>query len=339
MRIRWFVGLGIMTAVGAWALACTTAAASPSPAETPVSRPAAMNGRDSLLWIEMQNVNLRVDPKNAMRVRTLRGQVIPTTAGTIAVLDDPSSFSIRATSGVVALDGGAITSLLNNIAFNYPGAPIKNLRVWIDDGKVVQRGTLHKGVDIPFEMASVPVLEPDGRIKLHPDRLSIFGVNGLVLMRALGLRLDKMMDLRGSRGASVAGDDIFLDPLKIIPPPTVQGRLTAVRIEGNLLVQEFARTADDSIFGTYVVPDSGSKNFIYFRGGNLRFGKLTMTDTDLLIHDDDESDPFDLYFTQYNRQLAAGYSKNLLNFGLRTWMVDYNELPDAGRPVAVARRP
>src|SRR5262245_352497 len=126
MRTRWFVALGIVTAVSAWALACTSAAASPSPAEAPVSRP-AVNGKDSLLWIEMQNVNLRVDPKNAMRVRTLRGQVIPTTPGTIAVLDDPSSFSIRATSGVVALDGGAITSLLNNIAFNYPGAPLKGL--------------------------------------------------------------------------------------------------------------------------------------------------------------------------------------------------------------------
>jgi hypothetical protein len=156
--------------------------------------------------------------------------------------------------------------------------------------------------------------------------MKIFGVNGTALMHALGLRLDKMMDLRGARGVSVQGDDLYLEPLRIIPPPTVEGTLTAVRVEGAYLVQQFARTADDSIFGSYVQPDSGSRNFIYFRGGQLRFGKLTMDDTDLLIHDADERDPLDLYFADYNRQLVAGHTSNLANYGLRTWMVDYGKL-------------
>ena len=237
-----------------------------------------------------------------------------------------------ATSGDVALDGGAITALLNEIAFNYPGAPLGHLRVRIEEGKVVQRGTLHKGVSIPFEMWSVPVLQPDGRLRLHPDKLQIFGVNGLKLMRALGLHLDRMMDLSKARGASVKGDDIYLDPLKIIPPPVVVGRLRAVRIEGPLLVMEFATTPADTIFGSYVVPDSGSRNFIYFRGGRLRFGKLTMEDTDLLIHDADERDPFDLYFAEYNKQLVAGHTRNLANYGLRTWMVDYGKVAGSGTP-------
>lgn len=274
----------------------------------------------------MRNVDLHIDPQHVMRVRTLRGEVVPSKPGTIAWLDQPSSFHIRATSGTVALDGDAITTLLNTIAFNYPGAPIKDLKVRIENGSVVQKGTLHKGVDIPFEMWSVPVLQPDGLLRLHPDKLHIFGVNGLALMHALGLHLDKMMDLSKATGASVKGDDIYLDPLKIIPPPVVDGHLASVKIEGELLVQEFARTPDDTMFGTFVKPDSGSANFVYFRGGMLRFGRLTMTDTDLLIHDADERDPFDLYFADYNRQLVAGHTKNLPNYGLRTWMVDYDKL-------------
>lgn len=284
-------------------------------------------GPDSLLWIEMRNVDLHINPRSFMRIKSLRGQVVTTNPGSIAWLDQPTSFRIRASSGVVALDGDAIAALLNEIAFNYPGAPIKNLKIKIEDGSVVQNGTLHKGVDIPFQMWSVPVLLSDGRLRLHPDRMKIFGVNGLTLMRALGLHLDKMMDLSKARGASVLGDDIFLDPLQIIPPPHVEGRLRAIRIEGPLMIQEFSRTADDTIFGTFVKPDSGSRNFIYFRGGMLRFGKLTMADTDLLIHDGDEKDPFDLYFTEYNRQLVAGHTSNLANYGLRTWMVDYGKLP------------
>jgi hypothetical protein len=285
---------------------------------------------DSILWMEMRSVDLHIDDRNVMHMRTLRGEVLPTTAGGVAWLDDPKSFRIRATSGLVALDGDAIAALLNEVAFNYPGAPIKHLRVRIENGAVVQRGTLHKGVDIPFEMRAVPELQADGRLRLHPDRLRIFSVDGIKLMRALGLRLDKLMDLRKARGASVKGNDIFLDPLQIIPPPTVEGRLTSVRVEGNLLVQEFARTPDDTIFGTYVRPDSGARNFIYFRGGKLRFGKLTMTDTDLLIHDNDERDPFDLFFAEYNRQLVAGHTRNLPNLGLRTWMVDYGKLGQPG---------
>lgn len=280
-------------------------------------------------WIEMRNVDLHIDARNVMRVQSLRGEVVPTTAGTVAWLDEPTSFKIRATSGRVALDGAGITALLNEIAFNYPDAPIKHLQVRIEDGKVVQKGTLHKGVDINFEMWAIPVLQPDGRLKLHPDKLRILGVDGLALMHALGLHLDKMMDLSKAHGASVKDDDIFLDPLAIIPPPLVDGKLSGVHIEGSLLVQDFARTADDTVFGKLVKPDSDARNFIYFRGGELKFGKLTMTDTDLLIRDDDEHDPLDLYFAEYNKQLAAGHTKNLANLGLRTWMVDYAKVAGA----------
>lgn len=294
-------------------------------------------GGDSILWMEMRNVDLHVDPRNAMHVRSLRGEVL-TKPGTIAWLDDPASFRIRATSGVVTLDGAAISALLNEVAFNYPGAPITNLRVTIEDGSVVQRGTLHKGVALPFQMWAVPELQPDGRLKLHPHKLTILGVNGLSLMHALGLHLDKMMDLSKARGVSVKGDDLYLEPLAIIPHPMVEGKLTSVKVEGAFLVQTFARTPDDTIFGTFVKADSGSHNFIYFRGGTLRFGRLTMTDTDLLIHDADERDAFDLYFPEYNKQLVAGHTANLPNLGLRTWMVDYGKLGKPGFERTFSRR-
>ncbi|MFL5620752.1 MAG: hypothetical protein ACJ79A_20420 [Gemmatimonadaceae bacterium] len=316
----------------------TLARAAPNGAESSAtSADRAGADRDATLWMEMRNVDLHINPRSVMHVQSLRGQVL-TKPGVIAWLDQPASFKVRATSGVVTLNGDAISALLNDVAFNYPGAPIRNLRVTIENGSLVQRGTLLKGVPIPFQMWSVPVLQPDGRLKLHPDRLKILGVNGSALMHALGLHLDKMMNLSKARGASVTGDDIYLDPLQIIPRPMVEGKVTSVRIEGTLLVQEFARTADDTIFGTFVKPDSGSRNFVYFRGGILRFGKLTMTDTDLLIHDDDEGDPFDLYFAEYNRQLVAGHTNNLPNLGLRTWMVDYAKLGVAAREKSVARR-
>src|SRR5437764_8264650 len=168
----------LLTALAAAALAWqqTTLARAAVMRTTPTATRVAPPVADSILWIEMQNVDLHINPRNAMRIRSLRGQVM-TKPGTIAWLDDPTSFRIRATSGVVALDGDAISALMNDVAFNYPGAPITNLRVTIENGSVVQRGTLHRVVALAFQMWSVPAMQPDGRLKLHPDRLRIRGVN------------------------------------------------------------------------------------------------------------------------------------------------------------------
>ena len=63
-----------------------------------------------------------------------------------------------------------------------------------------------------------------------------------------------------------------------------------------------------------------------YRGAQLRFGKLTMNDTDLMIIDLDPKDPFDFYLDHYKEQLVAGYSKTTPSFGLRTYMRDFNKL-------------
>jgi hypothetical protein len=65
---------------------------------------------------------------------------------------------------------------------------------------------------------------------------------------------------------------------------------------------------------------------MYYRGGTLRFGKLTMSDADLALIDLQPADPFDFYQDQYLRQLVAGYSKTTLAHGLNVYMPDYRRL-------------
>jgi hypothetical protein len=271
-----------------------------------------------------------------MRVRELHGQVSSTKPGTVPLLDDPSSFRIRVTNGTVDLSGPDLAALLNEYVFAYKGAPIRDLRARVDGSTVIFDGIMHKGVDLPFEMTSELSLEPDGRIRSHPRKMKMLGINGEKLLHALGLHLDKILDLTGSRGASVNGDDLLLDPTKMIPPPAIEGRLSSVRVEGDHISQSFVRTADDSIFDSRVRPDSTAHHYVYFRGGQLRFGKLLMTDTDLLIADADESDPLDLYMAKYNTQLVAGTTRNLPNLGLRVSMPDYNDVV-SGRVVALSK--
>jgi hypothetical protein len=69
-----------------------------------------------------------------------------------------------------------------------------------------------------------------------------------------------------------------------------------------------------------------------YRGGILRFGRLTMTDVDMQLIDADPTDPFEFFPDHYNDQLVAGYSKTTASGGLRVYMPDYNKISKRLQP-------
>ena len=115
---------------------------------------------------------------------------------------------------------------------------------------------------------------------------------------------------------------MILDPSTLLPPPAMHGRIVAVRIEKDVLVQVFGPAGEKPLS-----PPATSKNYIYWRGGQLSFGKLTMTETDLELVDEDPRDAFDFSVDRWNEQLVAGYSKITPMRGLKAHMPDYNDLP------------
>jgi hypothetical protein len=151
------------------------------------------------------------------------------------------------------------------------------------------------------------------------------GVGGL--MKFLGLHLEKLIKLRGERGVRIEKDDFYLSPAKLLPPPTVQGRVGKVEVNDSEVVQTFQPTNGQKA-EPLTVPDPKAENYMFYRGGTLRFGKLTMHDTDLLIRDAEPQDPFDFFLDQYNAQLVAGYSKNTPDHGLIVVMQDWKRTPE-----------
>jgi hypothetical protein len=283
-------------------------------------------------WVEMRNVELHLSDQVAVRVRTLRGEVVRTVADRPAALDSPGSFRIRVTSAHVALTGNDLGAILNTVVFAYPNAPLRDVQIRTDGSEIIQTGIMHKGADFHFRLRGTLTLMPDGRIRIHPTAVRVLGLNGEKALHFVGLHLDNLLDLKGARGASVKGDDFFLDPLLILPPPAIEGHLGSISIAGDSVVEDFTKQADDSVFGHYVRADTEDPNYIYFRGGLLRFGKLLMTDTDLRIVDADPRTPFDMNLPHYARQLVAGQSRTLANQGLVVHMPDYATLVAAGKP-------
>jgi hypothetical protein len=109
----------------------------------------------------------------------------------------------------------------------------------------------------------------------------------------------------------------------VLPPPEIQGRLTHVAISGGQLVQTFGSSTAPA---RLLQSDRKDRNYVYFSGSDIRFGKLTMAGADLELIDADPNDPFDFFPARYDRQLVAGYSKNTASGGLRTYMPDYGDL-------------
>ena len=99
-----------------------------------------------------------------------------------------------------------------------------------------------------------------------------------------------------------------------------------MRVVNDELVQEIGPLPgpDAQIASIPTPPDTSAKNYMYYRGGHLHFGrKLLMTDADMQVLDADPSDAFDFDLDHYMVQLVAGYSRTLANAAL--WVV----MPDA----------
>jgi hypothetical protein len=284
--------------------------------------------------LEMKNVDFRVQRDITFQIRKLRGRMKSTQQDRPVTFDDASSFKLDVDSAEMAITADGLSRLLNNYAFAYEGAPLKNITVTIAGNRIKQKGTMHKGVDLPFELEGSLAPTPDGNIRLHADKIKSAHVPFKGLMHLFGEDLSKLVNVNEARGVRIEGDDIVLFPSRLTPPPHLEGRVTAVRLEGNKIVEVFG----SSSAAAPLHPPLEAANYIYHRGGVLRFGKLTMTDSDLEIIDNDPSNPFDFFLADYNAQLVAGYSKNTPSHGLIVRMPDYGRLHAAASPSHASSR-
>jgi hypothetical protein len=270
--------------------------------------------------IEMRNVRLHVASDAVLDVKWLKGS-LRSAPGHIPIFDDQSSYTMEIADGEMAVEASSLTSLVNR-AFDYKGSALSDLRISVEDGHLVQRGTLKKGISVPFTITADVTATSDGRLAVHPIKVKTAGVPSTKIMSLFGVELDDILKSRPDRGVDFKDNDLFLDATRLLPSPRTTGRLTNAFIRGNTLVQVFGKGAGAGARAT--------GNYIWFRGASIRFGRLTMSEADLKLIDMDSRDPFDFYSARYNEQLVAGYSKNTADHALRTYMPDFSDLHRAG---------
>jgi hypothetical protein len=323
---RWRTGVALRLAAGAGVLAvgCSRApAATPAcDCADPEARPAGTTGREPSrgpVAVDFRNVHLHVADGVVLEVRHLRGALTSVRENAPPTFDDIHSYSLRIDRGEVAMSPASLTRLLNDRVFADASSSIRDIEVSIEDGRLRQTGTLRKGVSVPFSILADVTVTRDGRMALRPQSVKAAGMPAKGVMKFLHLELDDLVKSNPGRGFETNGDTTYIDPTKLLPAPRVSGRVTAVRVENDRLVQ---------VFGDGAEPEGNraAGNYMHYRGNVLKFGRLTMNDTDMRLIDADGRDAFDFSPTQYVKQLVAGYSKNSPDGSLRVFMPDYDDV-------------
>jgi hypothetical protein len=279
--------------------------------------------------VEMSNVDLHVTRGVTLRVRHLRGRFEPTGRKDMPYLEDKLSYVVEIDSGEIALEMASLNALMAK-TLGQGRSNVEKLRISTDDKSGLrQQGVLKKGIKVPFDVKGAVEATPDGRIRMRAAAVRGFGVPVNPMMKLLGLEMDDLLKVEPGHGVTVDDNDLLLDPQRLVPPPLIRGKVTSVRVADGAIVQTFGSGERQRLS-----PPAVSRNYIYWRGGTLQFGKLTMTDTDLELVDEDPGDPFDFSIDQWNDQLVAGYSKNTPNRGLKAHMPDHNDLnrQTSGKP-------
>jgi hypothetical protein len=279
---------------------------------------------------EMRNVMYHFTDKVTVQILQLRGTLVPVRQDSLPIFDDSRSFNLEISSADINMTTDSLANVLNQYVFAASDAPLKGLSITAEGNSLKVKGKLHAKGDISFETVGTISATPEGQIRIHAEKVKAAHLPVKGLMELLGLKIADLINTKKVRGVRSEENDLILDPEQILPPPHIEGRITAVRIQGNQIVQ---------VYGNKPKADptpAVSGNYMAYHGAQLRFGKLTMSDTDMILIDMDPKDPFDFYLDHYRDQLAAGYTKITPEFGLRVFMRDYNKLRKEQRPTKKA---
>jgi hypothetical protein len=306
------------------AIICTVLLADPGGVSSSQTPAPAKGPPTTRCGIEMRNVSLHVAEGVVLEVRSLDGEFISHSRVDPPVFDDPKSYTLRLRTADLGMDGASLTNLLQQALKSHP-SPLKDVRVTIENGELHAAGKLQKGVPVPFSMTATVSAAPDGSMRLHATKLKAVGVPVKGLLDLLGLDMATLMKMPPGSGMRADGDDLLMDTAAMLPPPQTEGRLQRVVVSGNRLSMRMTGAASPPPRPA-TLPLPSARNYLYFFGGTIRFGKLTMSDADMQLIDADPSNPFDFFPDHYEDQLVAGYSHNTRRKGLQVFMPDYSRV-------------
>jgi len=286
---------------------------------------------------DFRNVMFHLTPDAAAHLETVSGELWPVGKYEMPVFDDKASFELHVANGTISITLDALAKIMNEHVFARTDAPMKDISIQIKEDRLVIKGKLHSKGDLPFETAGEMSVNTDGRLRLRTEKVKALKLPVQKVMALFGIELANLINTNKIPGMDTDKNDLILDLGGLLPPPHIRGRIASARLERSAIVVVYGDGGKQSAAaaGAGERGDaSPAGNYMVFRGHRVKFGKLTMEDTDLRVIDLDPKDPLDWEQDRYQDQLVAGYSKSTDKFGLRAYVKDIAKLPKrpAGKP-------
>lgn len=301
------------------------AAVAPSAARAqPVKRPIAGG---TVTNIYAHNLRLHQGPSFRVYVRWLRGQMKPQHKGVNPSFDDPESFYLNVTNGVLRANLGDICNVLNAKSVN---APLRDIQLSGSGDQVKITGKFHKLVSVPVELMGT--LKPAGnnRIQMHISKINLLKIPFKSLLGDFHVTLGSLMSSGKIPGLEVSGNDLYFNTEELLPAPHIRGSLTKVSIESPDLEAVYGDVRED------MEKVEQWRNFLRLRDGTVDFGKLTMNKVDLVMIDISQDAWFDLDLANYQTQLVNGYTRMTPQAGLQIFMPDVSNMkPSQAKEISI----
>ena len=280
---------------------------------------------DGSVRLSVHNVKYRFAENVSVQINNLSGAVVPIGQHAVPVVDDKDSFKVRIDSAEVAMSLQDLANLVNQFVFGRPGSQLSGISVaTTGKGHLKVKGRLKDRGGLPFETEGALVPTPDGKLRLHADRVKALKIPVKGLMDAFGIEVDNVIKSGKVPGLMAEENDLIFDLEQILPAPHIEGRVTKVRVQPDMIVQTIASDTK-SVNDAKPMPNFPG-NYIAFRGGRVDFWKVKFEDCDIVLSDLDPADPLDFFLDHYKEQVAAGYTKVSESFQVRIYIKDYGKL-------------
>ncbi len=288
----------------------------PNPARIPLTGPIHFQAR-AVTFHVMEGVHFSARQVDAL--------LLPSRPGQPVVLDSPESMKIRLLSADTSISAESLTHLLNGYTLPQAHLPLREVVVTFEDGNVHISGKLHKLIDLPFTAQASLTVTSTGSLRLHFDKITAAGIVHKGLLDMLGLHVEDFAHPAGDQSIRVRKDDVYFPLHALFPAPHFNGRLTSASIVGDDLLQVYGNPKP---FAPAPMP---AEHYVYFRGGVMQFGRLTMQGVDLELLNCVADESFELSLRDLFQQALPGYLKNLPDRGMVAYVQSFHD-PEKNLP-------
>jgi len=252
--------------------------------------------------MRLENVRFKWSEKIYVDAGNIAIRAVPL-QGTTVNFDNLESFHLMLQQSVVEIRPDVMEGMMNESVFNFPESRVRDLKVTLVTDDKGQRsvnlvGKVNIGVWIPFRMlAHLSVDTKTNTLVLEVDNIKAFGMlPATKFLRWTPFHLERLIALPPNHSMMIDGNKIMVKPFALFPPPRINGQISDVAVDDKVIRLTFAGNPIRA-------PQSTAKNYIYLRGGTSQFGQFRMYDTDVLILDQDQTNPFSFSLLHYAEQI------------------------------------